>query len=54
MDEDFYNEMSDTSVEGSYEDVRPAYADAIQPYMFESTIWFPTRPLSTSASKEAV
>ena len=38
MDEDFYDEMSDASVEASDEEVRPAYVGVIQPYMFEPTM----------------
>jgi len=38
MDEDFYNEWSDVSVESEGEEVRPVYQGAIQPYMFEPTM----------------
>ena len=38
MDEDFYDEMSGESVEGSDEEDRSVYNGAIQPYMFEPTM----------------
>lgn len=38
MDKDFDEEISDSSVEASDEDVMPAYSGAIRPYMFEPTM----------------
>ena len=53
MDEDFYNEASDTSVEENDEDVRPAYTGAFEPYMFEPTMAPEDAAIYESASKKA-
>jgi len=37
MDEDYYDEFNDSSIEDSDEE-RPAYSGAVQPYTFEPTI----------------
>ena len=38
MDEDYYDEMNDESVDESDEEIRPPYNGTIQPYMFEPTM----------------
>ena len=38
MDEDYYDEMNDESVNESDEEIRPPYNGTKQPYMFEPTM----------------